>query len=151
METNKFLSAIERDELADFSIGKGKYFIADPEYGEHWVLGAWLYHIIPAIEQDKDLEKYILELINALIDENSFSVDKKIEYLLYHVYVFYYLLSEKRIKTVDIIKDLEFKVHSEIVKARIYYRSVEEESAIRQLDSTVKLIKAKGGFAELSI
>ncbi|WP_303409687.1 hypothetical protein [Pontibacter sp. BT731] len=51
----------------------------------------------------------------------------------------------------DIIKDLELKIHGEIEKARIYYKSVEEEKGIRQLDSTIKLIKARGGLIELSI
>ena len=58
---NKFEKALKNNDLESFIVGNGDYMIYDRDYGTHWILGVWQYHIIPFLELKEDKKKYVLE------------------------------------------------------------------------------------------
>lgn len=146
MDNKLFETAIKENKLLEFARGKGKYFLQDREYEEHWVLGSWINYIEPIYLLDKELCKRGLrmmfhELINA---ENN--VDLVIENLLYHVYVAYYLISEGRMQdTLAILKEIE----SDIGEKINVYKTHSSSSQSNEIDTSIKMIKGKGGLKEL--
>jgi hypothetical protein len=92
---NLFEKAINNNELNMFALGEADYFILDRENDEHWVLGSWLKHIIPYINENEN--ENVEKMFMLLIKNISFKEKNKFDALLYHTYTYLYLLSEKRI------------------------------------------------------
>jgi hypothetical protein len=146
MNPNLFLLAIDKAELVDFALGNGDYFIADREYGVHWVLGSWLYHILPVINDLKNIRQILNEMLSRLIDERNISIEVKNDTLVYHLHVFYYLRKEKRIKGEDFFSDLNLKINDVFNSTKHYLINSGQQSKIESLDFAIDLIKRNGGL-----
>ena len=143
MKENLFANAIMNNELLNFAQGRGEYFIQDREYNEHWVLGSWLNHIIPFYKKDKKtcikgIKAMFMELLN--VEENP---EIKMEYLLYHLYVCYYLIYEENID--DISKLMEEIEPYIIDKIKILKRLLPSEK-LQEVNRSITMIKNKGGL-----
>lgn len=145
VKVNLFEQAVKKGELLDFALGKGEYFLADREWGEHWVLGTWLYQLVPycsKIGSYQPAKDMLLELLFSA----AVPIDVKLESILYHVYVFYYLKSENRILSSDIVKDMEPEIINTIEK---HLSSLEKENRKDQLDKlyqSISSIVKRGGL-----
>lgn len=100
---NLFQKAIENKNLLDFALGNSEYYLIDRENGTHWILGIWLYHIIPCLEKAEGIKE-----INNMFDLLLFTnVPESIELndnLLMHTYTYVSLLKNGRVKT-KVLKD----------------------------------------------
>ena len=152
MTINLFKRAVEKNELLDFALGKGDYFIADKDYGEHWVLGSWLYHILPVIEDaDFDVERLVNEMMVELIDDETNPINTKFEVLIYHVHVFYYLKKEKKIEAIDFVSNLDLKIYDVIEKAKQFFMKSGAQSKLETMDRAIKRIQKNGGLVDYSV
>lgn len=143
---NLFEHAIEKHELLKFALGNDEYFVADREYGDHSVLNSWIFYILPLIE--KKGSDYVNNSIELMIKEilNSKDINDKIrnENLLYHLHVYYYLNSEKRIYAKQ-LSNLNQQIENslnEYLKLLKRNNDPKEKAILNALN----LIKSRGGL-----
>lgn len=143
---NLFEEAIEKKELLEFAIGKGKYYVVDRDYGSHSIIGSWINYILPLVETkgvgyvNNSIENMIKELTFAENIEN----DIRNEMLLNHLHVYYYLVEEKRVVAINMIK-----LNTEIQHIfDLYLDELEKlnDSKITAIKDTIALIKSRGGL-----
>ena len=147
---NLFAKAIDNNELLNFALGNGEFYLRTPDYDEHWVLGSWISYILPYCKSN-ECEHSIKSMISLLIEDNVLKMNEKIEKLLYHVYVFYCFRSEGRIKTVDIIMGLELKIIHLVEAYRKELIVVKNDEKLNELKYTILFIKKRGGLASYNI
>lgn len=146
---NKFEKAIKQNALLEFALGNGEYYLRDREHDEHWVLGSWINYILPYCK-DNNCSAPVREMFQALIKDSILSQQSKLDVLLYHIYVFYYLTEEKRLNSKDLIKDLESTVGIEIDAVKAIFIAKNNLGKLNELKSTVSLIKSRGGLNSYS-
>lgn len=146
MESNLFEKAISENKLDEFAIELNDYFIADREYGGHWVLASWQQYIIELLNSDKKIEEYVIQMFNRLIESNLINNEIKTNLLLYHLHVYYYSLVNKKINGSDILETLEDKIINEIELTKTKNKSVNEEQKNDKLNFAIELIKKNGGL-----
>lgn len=140
-----FAKAIEQNELFEFASGNGEYYLRDREYDEHWVLGSWINHILPYC-RNNNCDVPVREMFQALINDTTLPQQEKLNSLLYHLYVFCYLVGEKRFDNEDLIKDLESAVGFEVDNLKNKLVAAGDSNKLNELKNTVTLIKSKGGL-----
>ena len=101
--SNLLQKAIINKNLFDFALGNGEYYLTDREYGTHWTLGIWLYHIIPCLEKNEGINE-INDMFEQLIHTTTPKSIATIDSLLMHTYTYVSLLQSGRIKN-KVIKD----------------------------------------------
>ena len=151
MWVNLFEQALDKDELFDFAMGEGKYFIRDREYGEHWVLKSWLDHIVPfvhTIDYDRG-QNSINALFESLVRgfKNKSQRHEILLKILYHVYVFYYARDEDRLND-NFIIEAEPKITSLIDSYKA--ERIGAKSNLKSIDIAIAQIKKKGGLSAMS-
>lgn len=67
MDDKLFEEVIEKRDYNDFFLGKGKYFILDREYGEHWVYGAFKQVLWPYAQKHGE-QKFESEFWNGILN-----------------------------------------------------------------------------------
>lgn len=145
---NLFEKAICDNQIEDFIEGKGAYFLADREYGTHWFLGIWLYHIIPLLNEHRH-EDYVIKIFDELL-KKEVSDTHKMDVLLDHLFTFYYVLKEKRIKK-NYLELLEYKIKEKLRQYYIFLRNNDKENEIKLLLQTIKFIKRDGGLIDFEL
>lgn len=147
---NLFEQAITKDELLQFALGKDEYFLADRDYGDHSVINSWTTYILPLIEKrglefiNNKIEEMFRVLLNSDLDNQV-----KNESILYHLYVYYYLNGEGRIracKMTSINPQLVFSLNLYIDYLK--KNNDPKENAIR---NALNLIQSRGGLTIESI
>ncbi|GJM36080.1 MAG: hypothetical protein DHS20C18_50810 [Saprospiraceae bacterium] len=145
VKVNLFEQAINKEELLDFALGKGEYFLADREWGTHWVLGTWLYQLVPycsKIGSYAPAKDMLLELLFSA----SIPMEDRLESLLYHIYVFYYLKSENRVHSPDIVKEIEPEIINTIKKYSPVLERTYKTEQLNKLKQSIVSIKKRGGL-----
>ena len=138
-----FLKAFANKELGSFAIGKGSYFIQDPERNEHWILGSWKYEILPV--QDKtNIEKVLLEMFNCIM-EGLLTFDK-VKCILYHTHVMHALKKNDELNGPIDTNKIDSIVSDYLAKNIIHFNK-EERTRINQM---IKVIQKKGGLFDSS-
>ena len=132
---------VNYDEVANFAERK-RLLLTTASGG----LGSWTNYIEPLYLLDKNLCKQgLLQMFQELINEAN-NIDFIIEKLLYHIYVAYYLISEGRLEGVKtIIEEVEPDVISKINN----YKTQLSSSKKNEIDTSIKMIKSKGGLKGL--
>ncbi len=143
MKNNLFEKAIFEDKLEEYAIGINEYFISDREHGGHWVLGSWKQHIIKLLNTDEKIKDDIIKMFICLIESNRITNSEKINLLLYHLHVYYYLSINNEIKITDFLDIIEDRIINEINKAK-------QEGLNDKIDYSVELIKKNGGLKKYS-
>ncbi len=146
---NKFEKAIKQNVLLEFALGNGEYYLRDRDYDEHWVLGSWINYILPYCK-DNTCDAPVREMFQALIRDSTLSQQNKLDFLLYHLHVFYYLTEEERLKSKDLIKDLENAIGIEINALKNNLIATNNFDKLNELKNTVALIKSRGGLNRYS-
>lgn len=147
---NRFEEAIRQNELLDFALGALEYYLRDRDYDEHWVLGSWINYILPYC-RDNDCDAPVREMFQALIRDSTLSQQDRLDALLYHVCVFYYLVGEKRFSDKDLIKDLESAIGFEVESLKNKLVAGSDSNKLDELKKTVALIKSTGGLNDYSL
>jgi hypothetical protein len=141
---NLFEEAIKKEELLNFVIGQDEYFIPDRDYGEYWVLMAWKTSIIPyKVENGESLTNdSIVLMIDELIAAEGISMNKKIDFCLHHLYVYYYLKGEKFFES-DAFEEKYQNIHRFLNDYFVNYKQDVDYKASR---NSVSMIMEKGGL-----
>lgn len=100
--SNLFQKAINNNNLFDFALGNGEYYLIDREYGTHWTLGIWLYHIIPCFDKNEGINE-INDMFEQLLNTTPQNIAAN-DSLLMHTYTYVSLLKSGRIKN-KVLKD----------------------------------------------
>lgn len=146
-QQNDFIKAIDNQELVDFSIGKGNYFLPDREYGGHWILGSWLNSILPLLnESNTDIQEHLITMLQELIYSTDIPVIEKSENLLSHLYVFYYLRKENRIPDLDIFDTLLPDISLFLDKVKEDCIANNQLDTLTQMKNTINMIQNNGGL-----
>jgi len=145
---NLFEQAISNSELLDFAFGKNEYFIPDREYGGHWILASWNNFILPLFESKGPdyVNEYIRKMFDEIICVNEIDYPDKFENLLYHLHVYYYLMSENKIHS-DAIRKLNSRINESL---NVYLKNlIDNKSEITSaVQNAIGLIKSRGGLNE---
>jgi hypothetical protein len=70
---NLFEVAIEKNELSQFFLGKGEYFVKNREFGDHWPYGSYKYYLEPYLKEHGE-EKFWQGLFELFIKEKDISI-----------------------------------------------------------------------------
>lgn len=142
---NKFEKAIKQHELLEFALGNREYYLRDRDYDEHWFLGSWINYILPYCRAN-NCDAPIREMFQVLIKDSALPQQEKLDALLCHIYVFYYLIGEKRLDDKNLIIELEnaIGVEIDIVKDDIIAKGSLDK--LNEMRTTVALIKSRGGL-----
>ena len=149
---NLFKKAIEQNTLLEFALGKDEFFIQDPELNEHWELGAWKYHVVPLVNEDRNTFRYVVEMFASLAEAGQMSLGARIDHLLNHIHVFRYFCLKKELQDCD---DLFERVEDlAIPTLRNYCEAVAksgDQSRLKQVVTAVSVIQKKGGLKQRAI
>lgn len=150
MLTNLFTTAIERDELLEFGLGKKSYYIVDRETGGHWILQSWKQHIVPALESENALGEKVIHMFESLLDCNVINEGEKTHLLLYHMHVYYYLVQQNTIQNANLLIGIEGRMFDQISATQERNRAQENEKENEKIDFSIRLISQNGGFKNRS-
>ncbi len=143
---NLFEQAINKDELLDFALGKGHYFIVDREYGGHSVLLSWINYILPLskIKGYDYVNTAIEKMMMVLFYATELEEQEKNKTLLYQLHVYYYFDSENRINAKPLTalnllleKSLNNYINSLMLK---------NDPKANDFINAINLIKSRGGL-----
>lgn len=88
-----FQTALDRDELLAFALGRGRYFVHDRSgmsNGEHWVLGSWNSSIIPFERSDPAAcSTGVRDMFDALVADAENAPDQHAWTILDHLHQFW--------------------------------------------------------------
>lgn len=144
--TTLFSDAEAKSQLSDFASGLDRYFLADRETGEHWILGSWKHEILPLLASTSEhaLGKKLCLMLDQLLRDPRLSDNNKLNLLLYHVSTFYYLKMQGNFHS-DLLIDCEKSIVDFILSTR---RSL-NVSINPNVDGAIKLIQQRGGLLSL--
>lgn len=146
MSTNNlFQQAIEKKELLDFAQGSSAYFLVDRETGEHWVLGTWLNEVIPYCQQIGTFQ-VVCDMLLELIHTTFLPVSLKVNLILYHIHVFYYLKKEHRFNSSDVVKSIELDVFKLLYEYTDLLTRAKQEDQLQQVYQSIGVIQKNGGL-----
>ncbi len=147
---NLFKNSIENNEYVSFAFGEGQYFIQDREYDEHWVLGSWVNHILPYSEGSMNsCKSELLVMFEEILNTSNYKIEEVAENLLYHIYVFHYLVKERGLNELNGLLD---GLNDRIITFILNYRKeINSFTKIMELKNSIKMIKSKGGLSGLII
>ncbi len=143
---NLFQKAILENRLTEFGLGLNDFFIPDREYGDHWVLAAWQQHIIPILEEDKNIEAKILDMLSSILNTKLATEEIKTNMLLYHLHVFYYELKNGKLNSSDFLSSQTEKFMIQIEHMRQLNSEENNLQKNQKIDFAINLIKQNGGL-----
>ena len=144
--TNLFEQAIEKNELVEFALGEGEYFILDREYGGHWVLGSWQMYILPMMKSrtEEEVDPFIVRMVMELIHSGKTDIIKKNDAIVYHLHVYYYYKKEGR------IKEDAFLYSNDVIEASLdeycHFLSGSDKDKAENVKESIELIRKRGGL-----
>jgi len=147
---NLFEKALFKSELLEFGMGLGEYFIRDIQYDEHWVLGAWQKHIIPLINSlDLDIaQSYLIKLFLELIYKEAGDKYERVIKVLYHLYVFYYMIDNNKIDTKISLIAIEYEINAFFEKEITNLIQQNDLSKLQNIKIAISQIKKRGGLKD---
>lgn len=145
--STKFQNAISKNELVKFAVGLDQYFISDPESGAHWVLQSWKQDIIPTLQNNSDpiVNSAVCSMMHELINDALIPVNDRLNFLLYHVYVHYYLLSEREIDR-DVMSECEHDIINFLKDSHAQI----DKRVNADVSGAIKRIQERGGLTSYS-
>jgi hypothetical protein len=143
---NLFQKAIQENRLAEFALGLNEFFIPDREYGDHWVLAAWQQHILPMLQEDKNLEAKILDMLSSMLNSNLTTEEIKTNLLLYHLHVFYYDMKNGNLNLSDFLSSQTEKFMFQIEKTKQLNSEENNLEKNQKIDFAIDLIRRNGGL-----
>ncbi|QCK14824.1 ankyrin repeat domain-containing protein [Mangrovivirga cuniculi] len=146
---NQFIKAVENNELTEFSLGLNSYYLQDPQIDEHWILGQWKKFIIPAIENDPELENSVIQMLKSLIKNKEHDLEERVESLLYHLYVYFYFKDQKVINFE--IEEITENINAFVEEYFNYLNKSKNATKLNELSSSIESIKRKGGLPNLNL
>ena len=147
---NRFIRAIEKNQLLDFALGKGEYFIQDTDYGGHSVIRSYNDYILPVIKvtSERFINPYLLKMMDEMLQNEMLEEREKYHMIFFHLHVYYYLRSE------NLIKQNLFKNSQEINKALFRFLDIQyaaDKEVYNLLYEGIILIQSRGGIQDMDI
>ena len=144
---NLFEHAIKTNELLDFALGKGQYFVQDREYDEHSVINSWITFILPLFNTEEldFVNEAIIKMFKEIVENSELDLKTKSEILLYQLHVYYYLDSEKKLKALK-LTELNTLINSVLTKY-LDFLIENKDPKEKAFINGINLIKIRGGLS----